>query len=320
VTLSKIRGLKNVHTGEEIIGYVITSPLTAEQMKEDPDFARKSIIKAGRLAERKGASMIGLGALTASLTRGGLDVTAKIKSGVTTGRMYTSTIIVDTIEKAMKKLDFRKEDQMVAIVGAAGSIGTACAQILVHRGFRNLLFIDLERKKDRIDWLSEKVKQMQDDVQVEVSYDMDSLKKADFIIAVTNAPEVTIRSEYLKPGAIIVDDAQPTDVDMDVIEKRDDVLVFEGGDAHADNVHTHFNFGLRDKNDLYSCLAEAVILAGIGQTENYSVGAVSDVDFKLLKKMEEDAKKIGIHVGELQNVYRTYTQKDFDTVKKLSRK
>lgn len=319
VTLSKIRGLKSVHTGKEIHGYVISSPLTAAQMKRDPERARKSIIKAAKLAERRGAKIIGLGALTASLTKGGLDIMPHVRSDLTTGRIYTSKIIVDTVCKAEGELGLERNTLRVAIVGAAGSIGTASAQILVRRGFRHLLFLDLPRKRDRMEWLEQKVKDMDSGVTVEISHDMRDLKKTNVIIAVTNAPEVVIRSEHLASGAIIVDDAQPTDVDMEVIEKRNDVLVLEGGVAHADHVNTHFNFGLRHKHDMYSCLAEAVILAGMGQEGHYSVGAVSDLDFELLDKIEADAEKLGIHVGELQNVHKVYNDDDFERIRSFYR-
>ncbi|HET8575438.1 MAG TPA: hypothetical protein VFM02_04725 [Candidatus Paceibacterota bacterium] len=317
VTLSTIQGLRNIQTGEEMIGYVISSPLTAEQMKDDPESAKRSVIQAAKLAERKGAGIIGLGALTASFTKGGLDILPHVKSGVTTGRIYTSRIVVDTIEKAMDQLGRNKEKVTVAVVGAAGSIGTAVAQILVREHFQDLLFLDLERKRERLEWLTSKVKEMNPRVKTEISHDMNDLTKADVVVAVTNAPEVVIRSEHLKPGVIVVDDAQPTDIDIEAIETRNDVLILEGGVAHADHVDTNFNFGLRHKNDLYSCLAETVILAGFGHYQDYSVGAVSDLDFALLDKLQEDAEEVGIHVGELQNVHKFYTDEDFERVRSI---
>ena len=39
-----------------------------------------------------------------------------------------------------------------------------------------------------------------------------SIKEAEFIITATNAPEAVVTSEDLKSGAVIIDDAQPSDV------------------------------------------------------------------------------------------------------------
>jgi len=102
VTLSRVTGVKKISDGKDISGWVISIPITAEQMMHDRDLARKFIIKAARLAERKGASMTGLGALTASLTRGGTDIKPHIRSFITTGRLFTAKVIVDTAEEALE--------------------------------------------------------------------------------------------------------------------------------------------------------------------------------------------------------------------------
>jgi len=226
VTLSKVTGVKNKN-GEEIPGWIISIPITAGQMMNNMDLARRFIIKAAKLSEKKGSKIIGLGALTASLTSGGKDVSPHIKSYLTTGRLYTSKIIADTTEAISKKIGLDK-NSIVAIVGAAGSIGTACSQILAKRGFRNFLLVDLSNKKYRTEILKNKILSLKKNSNIEISENISSILSADIIIAATNKPEALIRSKDLKKGAIVIDDAQPSDVHPEVLD-RDDVLVLEAG-------------------------------------------------------------------------------------------
>lgn len=53
VTVSEIYGVKNKKTGEKIKGWTISCPLTAEQMLNDRELAKKFIIKTAKLAEKK---------------------------------------------------------------------------------------------------------------------------------------------------------------------------------------------------------------------------------------------------------------------------
>ncbi len=89
VVLSRITGVEDNQTGKNVDGWVISIPITAEQMMSNRELAKRFIVKACKLAEKKGAKIIGLGALTASLTRGGLDLLPHTKAGITTGRIYT---------------------------------------------------------------------------------------------------------------------------------------------------------------------------------------------------------------------------------------
>ena len=74
VTASHINGVTNKKTGEKVTGIIISIPMTASQMLTNRTQALKQIKKAVRLAKNVGATHIGLGALTASLARGGLDL------------------------------------------------------------------------------------------------------------------------------------------------------------------------------------------------------------------------------------------------------
>src|SRR3989344_2262173 len=71
ITISRITGAVSLSSGEEIPGWMISSPIIPELLISDRKRAEQSFMRAVRLAERKGARYIGLGALSASLTKGG---------------------------------------------------------------------------------------------------------------------------------------------------------------------------------------------------------------------------------------------------------
>jgi predicted amino acid dehydrogenase len=317
IVVSEVNGVKERKTGKKIKGWVISIPITAEQMMNNRDVSRKFIIKACKLAERKGAALIGLGALNASLSRGGMDILPFVSSGVITGRMYTAKVIIDTVESVVKRLGLDKENIEIAIVGAAGSIGTACAQLLAQKGFYKILLIDLSNKNGRIYKLEEKIKSINSNISVKISHDISSIKKSDIIIAVTNKPDALIRSENLKSGAIIVDDAQPSDVDTDIIFKRNDVLVLEGGVAHLKGINANFNFGLKHKEDVFSCLAETIILASIGYRGNFQVGEIFKLDNEAFRMIEQRSSEMGFKIGEFQNFHKVYSNKEIKKFKAL---
>jgi len=254
------------------------------------------------------------------LSRGGLDLSPHIESGVTTGRIYTSKIIIDTIEEVVKRLELNRGKIQIAIVGAAGSIGTACAQLLAKQDFSNILLVDLSDKNDWISKLIENVKNIKRSISIEQSNKIEAIKNSDIIIAVTNKPEALIRSENLKPGAIIVDDAQPSDVDSDIIFKRKDVLVLEGGVAHVSGVDSHFSVGLKHKEDLFSCLAEVVILSAMGHEGDFQVGEMFKLDSGAFDKIEKQAKTMGFKIGEFQNFHKVYSEEEISYVKGVIKK
>lgn len=310
VTVSRIDGADSIITTKPITGYVISIPVTARQMTDDRDLALKHIIRAARLAKKKGAKIIGLGALTASLSKGGLDIKKELDISVTTGRIFTSYIVTETALKAMREVGLSLDNCKIGIVGAAGSIGTACAQIFAARGAVQILLIDISSKHKRVEELHHSLIENHPGISVDSEYDLEHLITCDVIIAATNHPEALIRSRHVKSGAVIVDDAQPSDVADEIFRDRPDVLALEGGVVSAPHINTHFNFGLKHRDDIFSCLAEAIILASIEHFDDFQVGAILTVDDSALRKIEESAKILGFGVGHFQNDHRLYTDKD----------
>jgi predicted amino acid dehydrogenase len=314
VVVSKITGLKSQINGKEIKGWLIGIPMTARQMLENRVLAQKKIIQAIDKAEKLGAKIVGLGALTSSVTRGGLDIKDKVNISLTTGHGYTTHIVTSTALKAISFLGLDKKNLMLAIVGAAGSVGSSSAKIMAKNGIKNFIFIDVERKSDRLEILYNFLKINYPDAVFKKSHQIKDIKEADLIITATNAVEALIKPEDLKKGAVIVDDAQPSDISPNVVEERKDVLVLEGGIINTPGINNHFNFGLANKEDNYCCLGEAMILAAYNWIDRNNLGGTN---LETIETLAEAGEKMGFKLGQFQNFQKKYTDKEIAEFKNI---
>ena len=312
IILSEVTGLKSLVSGEEVKGYVISILPTAHQMVENRSLALRSITQACLLAEKKGAKIIGLGGLTSSFSRGGLDLVDKVKVGITTGHAYTGYNVAQNVFALVKYMNLDKKNISIGIVGAAGSIGSISAKLLAREGFTNLILIDLERKKHQFGDLFTEILEINSNVKITFSHQIRDIKKCDIVIAATNAPEALIRAGDLKWGAIVVDDAQPSDVHPDVF-KREDVLVVEAGVTNTPGIHNNFNFGLKNRYDNFCCLAEVFILASNEWNKNYVINRAS---LGLVDNITSMGKSLNFKIGAFQNFNHLISNEKLLFVKK----
>lgn len=319
ITATKIEGLKSLETGKNIEGWILGVPLTPRQMIENRALAKKRILQAVKLAEKKGARIVGLGGLTGSLTEGGTYIVNNNKKvDITTGRSYTAYTVTENFFKLAEYFDVSLANGKFAIVGGGGSIGLACAEMLVRAGVNNLLLVDLLGRKENMGKIIKQLKQDDCDniLNITFSHQIHDIINSDIIIAATNAPEAVIRSEDLKPGAIVIDDAQPSDVDKAVIKERDDVLVVEGGVIRADNIKYKMNMGLAGRNDVFSCLAEVLAIAAHGKNGHYTVGWL---DLNLIDEISKLGIALGFKLAPFQNKYGYITEEKMQKIKKIIR-
>lgn len=311
VVVSEITGLTSVAEKKPIPGYVITIAMTAEQMVHNRSLAVKRIVQALRLAERKGARIVGLGALTASVTRGGLDLVDAIPSiGITTGHAYTAHNVTQYVRELQTRFNLPRGAVRVAIVGAAGSVGSTCAQILARDGFNHLTLIDLARKHERFAELPDRLRELNTSVDVEVSADVSRVYEADFIITATNAPEAVVNSEHVREGTVIVDDAQPSDIAPGVFD-RADVIVLEAGAVATPGITTNFNMGLHSRYDNFCCMAELLILASQYWDKHYVVNRAT---LESVDEMSKFGSRLGFTIAALQNERELISAERLETV------
>ena len=221
---SNITGIKSPHTEAE--GWFVACPLTSRQMVEMPEeYVIKRIIKAGKVAEKLGAKIVGLGAFTSIVGDAGITIAKNLNIPVTTGNSYTVATALQGTREAAKIMGIDMKKANIVILGATGSIGAACAQVLA----REVRYLTLAaRNETKLEKLAEQILRTTGLAARVTANTKSALKTADIIIAVTSAVDSIIEPEDLKSGAIVCDVARPRNVSKSVAEIRNDILVFEG--------------------------------------------------------------------------------------------
>ena len=286
--------------------------MLAHQIMENRTLARKKISQAIKLAQNKGARVVGLGALTGSVTEGGAGLSRKGDLTITAGRAYTAYIIKSYIEDAIKRFSIKKEKIVIAIVGAAGGVGSAVTRLLITEPFKRFILIDIERKLEKIESVLKELKTNK--TELEISHLVAAVKKADIIITATNAPEAVIESDDVKPGAIIIDDAQPSDLSEELIKTRNDVIIIEAGVITATEVKVGTNFRLANKDEIYGCLGEVMSLAASDWNIEYSAGKITP---EIIYNIANAANRIGLKLAPYQAFGKLVSEVRAEEVRKI---
>jgi predicted amino acid dehydrogenase len=235
-----------------------------------------------RLAEKLGARIVGLGAFTSIVTDDGNYFRGKVKAGITTGNAYSAAVAIENLERLLFLTGRDIAKSNVAVVGGAGSVGSACSRILVKKT-KELIIVDKNKKAlDRLaDFISV-------NGRVKARTDIASIKEADGVIAVTNAPGAIVRASHLKRGAVVVDAAQPKNVSRHIPRQRDDVIVVESAIVKTKGINFNFDFGLNDEEAL-GCLAEVLLLTWIEHDGDFSLGKVDPLQVSEISKIAKEA-------------------------------
>ena len=309
IYISHIVGIKSTGTGHEIGGWFVACPLTPKRMLSvPPEMAYKKIIQTGRLAQKLGAKLLGLGAFTSVVGDGGITIARQLDIPVTTGDSYTVAVAVEAVLKAAQMMEIDLTRAVGAVVGATGAIGRVCAQLLAQELPHLLLIGRRNRALDEVKYLVE-----QTGVAKAVSTSIEALRSADVIITVSSAVESIIQPDHLKSGAVVCDVARPRDVSRQVAQRRNDVLVIEGGMVEVPGQPDfHFDFGFPPKM-AYACMAETMILALAQRYESFSVGKVLSLD--RVKEIDQLAKQHGFKLGGFRSFEKPVTERDIEVIK-----
>lgn len=274
------------------------------------EYVLKKIIQGGRIAEKLGAKILGLGAFTKVVGDAGVTVASKLKIPVTTGNSYTVATAIESTRLAARAMGHAIESANVVILGATGAIGRICALILARDAKTMTLVARNERKLDE---LAGKIL-YDTGLAVKVTSDIrQALRTADVIITVTSSIDTVIEPEDLKPGAVVCDVARPRDVSARVSELRDDVLVIEGGVVEVPgDVEFNLNFGFPPRT-AYACMAETMILSLENRYESFTLGR--ELTIEQVEEIDVLAKKHGFKLGGFRSFGRALTNREIDQIK-----
>ena len=319
VYISEIEGIKSEATGKEIKGWFIACPYTPRRMLELPEkTVYNKIIETGRLAEKLGAQMLGLGAFTSVIGDAGITIANALDVPVTTGDSYTVTIAVDALREAAAIMNIPLRGTTAAVVGATGAIGQICAELLAEDVERLYLIgrrrDALEELRDRLQVQARALRPGQPQAELVISTSMDVLADTQLILTVTSSIDEIIRPEHLQPGSVVCDVARPRDVSAMVAAARDDILVIDGGMVDVPgSVNFHFDFGF-PSGKAYACMAETIALTLEGRFEDYTLG--KHLTRERVEEIDAIAKKHGFRLSGFRSFEREVTEQQIETVRR----
>ncbi len=270
----------------------------------------RKVIQTGRMAEKLGAQILGLGAFTSVVGDAGVTIANALDVPVTTGDSFTVTVAVDAIREAAYVMDIPLSGATAAVVGATGTIGQVCAELLSEDVERLYL---IGRRLGALEELRDRL-QVRARAELIVSTSMDVLADAQLILTVTSAIHDVIRPEHLQPGSVVCDVARPRDVSAMVAAARDDILVIDGGMVDVPGpVNFHFNFGF-PPGKAYGCMAETIALALEGRFEDYTLG--KHLTRERVEEIGTMAKKHGFRLSGFRSFEREVTPQHIETVRR----
>lgn len=298
------------------LAFLFVKPQTMGEQKE---MVLEKTVEAVKILKKLGSRVTGLGGLLASYTDGGRKVS---ESGVTTGHNYTIVNILGTLRLAAREAGKDLRQMRVAVVGAAGSVGSGCAELAALEGVKELLLVDprdVGSARSRVEAAGGIAR---------AATLEEASQAADAVIFATSAHRALLDASRLKPGAIVVDDSQPKNIDAASAQKHPDVHVLEGGavelpEGAAYRVREAFGAGLlpfdwsginnplagssgicrEDSSwrEVPCCMAEAMIWSALPASAVSAPYSLGKSDPKLAGQLERSGRELGFRPGRLQN-------------------
>ena len=320
--LSHITGIRSA-TGARAEGWFIGLPLTPRTLLDSPlDFVYRRLIQCGRLAESLGAGVVGLGAFTKIVGDRGLTVASHLRIAVTTGNSYTAATAVEGALLAAQRMGLEPANITAAVIGATGSIGAVCSQILARSVGRLVL---VARTREALEALQARLVPAGPAMtlgarRAEIAVETDvkaAVRTAEVILTVSSATDVLIEPEDLRPGAVVCDVARPRNVSRLVYERRDDVLVIDGGVIEIPGeVDFGFDFGFPPRTT-EACVAETILLALERRYENFTLGR--DITLSQVEEIAALARRHGFRLSGFRRFERAIGDDEVERIRRAAR-
>ena len=290
--------------GRETEGWFVAAPLLPAQMlalpREDV-YAR--ILKAIGIGAELGAKVAGLGAFTGVVGDGGVTIAERSPIPVTTGNSLTIAAGVRSLFRGAEEMGVDIAGSTAVVVGATGSIGSACVRLI---GERVRTVICVARNETRLKTL---VSTLAPGLPCALRATVDlaaALREADLVLSATSSTQDVIEPDDLRPGTVICELSLPHDVSRRVARERPDVLVLEGGNmrvpgamraARVREPGTPFDLGLPPGTAL-ACMSETMVLALENRCESYTLGR--GIDVAKVREIDALATRAGFELADMR--------------------
>jgi fatty aldehyde-generating acyl-ACP reductase len=302
-TAAHVTGIRTPD-GRETEGWFVAAPFLPQQMLDFPrELVYERILKAIQLGADLGAEVAGLGAFTGVVGDGGVTLNERAPIPVTTGNSLTIAAGVRSLFRGAHEMGIDAASSTAVVVGATGSIGGACVELIApHVGH----VILVARNETRLRKFHEA---MRERLPCESSFSTDigdAVRRADLVLTATSSTQDVIEPEDLRTGAVVCELSLPHDVSRRVAVERPDVLVVEGGNMRVPGdmrwwrvrePGEEFDMGL-PRGTALACMSETMVLALENRCEPYTLGRGIDLD--KVREIDALAEKAGFSLADMR--------------------
>ncbi|MGK5095084.1 dehydrogenase [Deltaproteobacteria bacterium TL4] len=319
---STVSGIKSP-TGDEAEGWLISVGGTPREMlARSPEFTYRRLLAAAKMAERMGASIMGLGAFTKVVGDAGVTVSKRSTLPITSGNSYSASGALWAAADAARRMGIiamtsgKKIKGKAMVIGATGSIGAVSARLLAKAC--EIVYL-IAPRPDKLLELKKSIEKETPDACLVVSTEGDEfLADMDMIVTTTSgAGKKVLDITKVKPGCIITDVARPLDLPPSEVAKRPDVLVIESGEILIPGTLKMKNIGLPE-NVVFACMAETIVLALEGRYEVFTIGR--EIEWEKVKEIYALGLKHGMRLAAISGVNGVYSDEDILRVRDLALK
>jgi predicted amino acid dehydrogenase len=261
------------------------------------------ILKAIQLGADLGAEVAGLGAFTAVVGDGGVTVDERSPIPVTTGNSLTIGAGIQSFFRAAQEMEIDPGESTAVVVGATGSIGSACARLIGPKLKHVILVARNETRLRKFHEANAGTLGCESSYTTDIS---DAVRRAQLVLTATSSTQDVIQPEDLQTGSVVCELSLPHDVSRRVAQERPDVLVTEGGNMFVpgqprfERVRepgTDFDLNLPPRTAL-ACMSETMVLALEGRLEAYTLGR--GIELEKVVEMEAMAKRCGFTLADMR--------------------
>jgi len=261
-------------TGISIEGSYIDSCFVPEMLSRFKT-ARRKVLNAMELAQKKGINITALGGFTSIifenfnlLQHKQIRNTSLEWERFTTGNTHTAWVICKQLEINAPRIGIDLKKATVAVIGATGDIGSAVCRWLIYKtGISELLMV--ARQQEPLELLQSEL-----DGGTITTLD-EALPQADIVVWVASMPKtIEIDTDNLKKPCLMIDGGYPKNLDEKFQGKN--IHVLKGGIVEFFNDIGWNMMELAEmqnpQREMFACFAEAMILEFEKCHTNFSWG------------------------------------------------
>ncbi len=250
-----------------VSGSLVSIDTLPADLVDDQSSAVRDIADAVHLCRTAGASVVGLGALAALVGAHGRAVAELSPCAVTTGNALTTWAAVSTLSR-LRSVGYPRGP--VGVFGLPGVVATGLVEVLLGRGETVVVIHPqpsppLQRAVSR--WAA------RNPGRVTLGASPSAFAGTGSVLLAASSTGRRIALSTLLPGSVVIDVAEPVDLEYDV-PRRDDVLVLDGElvtlprpMSGSEPWWSIYGWVTGQTDALFACFAEPMLLAGTARID-----------------------------------------------------